>query len=440
MKKADFNRILFTVSRHNVLPLTSGCNFDCAFCSHKQNPPGLEVFTLPNLSAEDYRELIDYLDPGRKIVIGESSTRIIEGEPLCRKDALSILGMVRERFPYTPITITTNGSLLDREKVEKLRELMPVEVNLSINYITPDVRAKFLGINDGTGIMDTVKLLNEHRVPYNGSTVAMEFESWEIEIEKVLLFLEANGARTLRIFYPGYTKFCPDSCCKISYRHLSETVERLAQGSELPVILEPPLITDFNAVVDGVIRESPAFISGIKKGDRIIAVDGNKVLSRVDAFNRILKASEPVIEIMRCGRRFFIRLDKGGRNSSGLVFKYDIDPGQMERVMQAVKSRRATAPLVVTSGMAFDRIKGYFEGRNSNIKVVRVNNRYFGGNINCAGLMVVEDIVSSLIDSPVGEADLILLPSIAFDHRGRDLTGRSFREIEKITGIPAEVI
>lgn len=439
VKTADYNLILHTVSTHNVLPLTSACNFDCIFCSHKYNPPGLEVFTLPYLAKDRYNEMIEFLDPRQRVVIGESSTRIIEGEPLCRKDALDILEMVRKRHRDTPITLTTNGSLVGRDETDRLAALMPLEVNLSVNFLSGKCRRAFLNDSEGSSMYRTIELLDGYGIPYNGSVVAIEFDGWERELESIASCLESHSARTLRVFHPGYTELCLDDRCKVDYLHLAGAVERIAAGTALPVLMEPPDIKDLEPLVSGVIRETPAQAAGFKKGDLILRVGEAESVSRVDAFKKILRAENPSVDIVRNGDGLRSRLIKKKGQPSGLVFNYDIDPEQMADVFRAVSRSKACRPAVVTGEMAYPRIKRYLEERCGAVEVIKSSNRFFGGNIGCAGLMVVGDIINSLEESPV-RADFILVPSVAFDHRGYDLTGRSYREIEETTGIKVQVI
>ncbi len=443
MKKTDYQYILHIVSRNNVLPVTSNCNLDCVFCSHRQNPPGLEVFLLPRLTLDDYNELIEYLDPSRKIVIGESSTRIIEGEPFCHKNIMKVIEMARQRHPHTPLLITTNGCFLDRKKIKQLAEVMPLEMNISINLLGAALRRRLLGDMTGKSMADTVELLAQYGIPFNGSVVALDFPGWDKEFDDIIKLLEETGARTLRVMHPGYSTLCHDDRVKPDYVELSRLIDRKREEYSIPILLEPPHITDFQAVVEGVVRNSPAHTAGIMKGDVITDVNGRAVLSRVDAFNRILSASRPDIRILRKGRYFSVTLDKSKGIASGLVLKYDLDPWYMEQAVKAVNRNRSVTPLFVTSGMAFDRIRRYL-GRYCNaedIEVIRVKNNFFGGNIDCAGLMVAEDIINA-----VGQAekcmdrDLILLPSIAFDYRGRDLTGKSYTYIQDIFDIKVEIV
>ncbi|MTI67097.1 MAG: radical SAM protein, partial [Firmicutes bacterium] len=131
MKKARIDMILNTVQRHNILPITSKCNTSCVFCSHKYNPKDVCVYKLPSLNINEIEDMISFLDPNKKIIIGESATRIIEGEPFVRKDIYEILKKIRS-YSKEVIEITTNGSNLTLDMVKKLKTLEPLELNVSL--------------------------------------------------------------------------------------------------------------------------------------------------------------------------------------------------------------------------------------------------------------------------------------------------------------------
>ena len=101
-----------TVQDNNILPITTICNVRCAFCSHQQNPPEVQAIAIPHLSFDLIIDLLDYLDGGRKIIIGESTSLIMEGEPFTHPQFFETLEAIRHKFPQTP-TIT-RAKYLDR--------------------------------------------------------------------------------------------------------------------------------------------------------------------------------------------------------------------------------------------------------------------------------------------------------------------------------------
>ena len=166
MKTATKDYIINTVYRTNILPVISQCNTSCVFCSHKQNPKEVEVYKLANLELCDFEEIIQFLSPDRKIIIGESATRIIEGEPLLHKNFIEIVELVRRKYPYTPIQITTNGILLNEKLVTRFVELGGIDLNVSVNCIQNDKRKEILGLKEVDDIKEKLLLLNDRIRPY----------------------------------------------------------------------------------------------------------------------------------------------------------------------------------------------------------------------------------------------------------------------------------
>jgi hypothetical protein len=73
---------------------------------------------------------------------------------------------------------------------------------------------------------------------------------------------------------------------------------------------------------------------------------------------------------------------------------------------------------------------------------VKVKNRTYGGNINSAGLLLVDDFVrcagnaiKNLKNQNI-DIDLLVIPKIAFDRFGDDLTGKNFSIIEEKYKLP----
>ena len=86
-------------------------------------------------------------------------------------------------------------------------------------------------------------------------------------------------------------------------------------------------------------------------------------------------------------------------------------------------------------------------GFSSGVKLhLRVpENRYFGGNIIMGDLLVVQDFIEAIqafINEERIYPDLVVIPSSPFHLSGwgRDLTGRVYREIERLTDIPVALV
>lgn len=446
VKPALAQLILESAHQSNILPLTSTCNVRCVFCSHRQNPPGIEIYQLPPRSPEEIRETLDFIDPLKKIVIGESVTRIIEGEPFTHPEIKTVLAAIRERFPATTVQLTTNGTVLDRPMAEFLARLGQVEINLSLNSSCAGTRARLMHDRKAGEAVAAAQLLREYHIPYHGSIVAMPHLTGWADLEGTIRYLAAQEALTIRVFLPGHTRLAPDKL-RVPlglWAELNSFVIKLRQKINVPLTVEPIQLADLKAMVTGVVVGSPAERAGIKPGDRIIRVRGEAVYSRVDAFEKIRRAGGMApLELSRGGEVFFTAVEKRALASSGLVMDYDVHPGLPAAIGRVINGSGCSSALLMTSLLAKDVIRCICPDipTDARLEIMPVASRYFGGNIVSAGLLTVEDFAAAWAER-AGEAgsmggarpDLILLPAVAFDGRGRDLTGRSYHELTDITG------
>jgi len=430
----------------NILPITSKCNTRCIFCSHRFNPSGVKVYRIPPRSIVDIRNALPFIDPFRPIVIGESATRIIEGEPLTHPHLTEILKLLRASFPHTPVSLTTNGILLEQALVELLSRLGNITVNLSLNCIGAAARCRLLGDLDARRAVSSVKLLEASGIPFNGSIVAMpHITGWD-ELEQTVLYLAEHGAETIRIFEPGFSRLAPPELqfSQSLRAELISYIEKWRERTNTPITCEPPHLNGLEAVVAGVLADSPARAAGLQRGDVIKAVNGREVGSRVEAFRLVLKAADPVVTVRRENgppRELLIRKKRHER--SGLVMDYDLDPGLVEDMASVARRRRARNILVLTSQLAAPLLAqgvARFWRENAVVKVLPVTNAFFGGSIRSAGLLTVSDMSEGLRQylalTSADRPDLVLLPGLAFDRKGYDLTGVHYNSLVAEHGIP----
>ena len=439
MKPAPFNLLLEAASKDNILVLTSDCITACVFCSHLQNPVEVDAYYVDKLSREQVDILIEFLNGSDKIIIGESATRICEGEPFIREDIIDILQSIRLRYRETVIQVTTSGIQLNETILTELKRIGKIELNISLNSSSVQGREKLYRGKSHISAVAAVKKLKDYGISFSGSIVAMpHLVGWE-DIRETIYFLSMNGASTIRVFVPGFTRFTKGVLPqKDIMSRLQSFVSDLGKSVDVPVIIEPPGIKDTHAEVLGVMRDSPAWEAGIAKGDRILSINGRKAVSRVDAFLRLFKDGLPELEVLRNGELMNMVIKKRAKTPSGMVFNYDIHPDTITEIEKGLLRNRGIRSLLLTSELSYDLLKSCIpERQGMNIEAVR--NRYFGGNIMCAGLLTVGDIEAHMSEKEQ-LPQVLLLPGIMFDTSGRDLLGRHFKEIEEDLGIKTEVI
>lgn len=438
MQQAPLHMIYEAASRYNILALTSRCATSCVFCSHHQNPPEVEAFFVSDLTMDEAVTAMEFLDGGKKIIIGESATRLCEGEPFIHKDFIKILKLLREKYETAPIQITTSGVYLDRETLGTLKSIGGIELNISLNSCTQEGREK---LYRGRSLMEAVEALKniaDYGISFNGSIVAMPHLVGGKDIEDTIRFLSYWGAETIRVFMPGYTRYSkisipPDNIDDI----LRDIVTKIKNEIKTPLILEPAILNDLTPAVEGVVPGSPAHKTGFKGGELITRINEKAVFSRADAYYTILASANPEIEYSIDGVIKNTILLKNSGERSGLVFNYDIDKETVEAIRTVIGKNKGKRCMLGVSKFGYGVIRECFKNEEVDIEVIE--NNYFGGNIGCSGLLVLEDVKKKLTEKN-HKYEGIILPAIMFDSRGRDLTGKHYKDLEEEMGINIHII
>ena len=432
--------IFNSIQQGNILPVTSRCNLSCIFCSHRQNPSGIEVYPLPHRKPREIRESFKYLSRNEKIIIGESATKIIEGEPFCYHGIKETLQDLRTDFPETPFQITTNGTLLDEDTISLIKKLEPLELVVSLNTLDTDKRKEYLGDKFPQKIQDNIKRMGQAGIKFHGSVVALpHLWGWE-DLKLTLKFLKENGAMTLRLFLPGFTRLAPSPLIfDLSlWEELRLFVQELSSRLETPLLLEPPFLSDFKARIEGIIKNSPAQKAGLQKGDTILKVNHKRVRSRIGAFDLTQGEKDPFLEVCRGESKEQVRIIKKEKEAPGFVLYRDMDFLRAQELIQTLKRYETLEVLVLTSVLGFPLIKHLAEtvsSKRKNLAVKAVNNNFFGGSIMSAGLLVTGDFID-VMESLENQYDLVIIPEEPFDIKGKDLLGNSFLEIQEKAGLP----
>ena len=439
MKAAPYNMLLEAASRYNILTLTTSCAAACVFCSHHQNPKEVEAYYVNKLTKEEAENLVEFLDGNSKITIGESATRICEGEPFAFEYLMDILRLIRYKHPNACIQITTSGISLDEAILKELEVIKNIELNISLNSCNEEGRKKLYGGKTHMQAVAAVEMLKNYAIKFNGSIVAMpHVVGWE-DLKQTIAYLSNQGAETIRVFMPGYTKYTRIALPEENIvRELENMAKALQNIIKTPIIVEPSIINSLDAIVDGIIQRSPAYHKDLSVGCRIMSVNGKTVHSRVDAYNRLYAASNPEVSFEKEEKFFSSVIYKGKNSSSGLVFNYDIDPEAAEMIKRKIDKFNSQECLILVSKLGYGIISKVLEGYER-VKIKIAANNYFGGNIMCAGLLVLEDVEDALKQQDK-LPQAVFLPQVMFDEKGRDLTGRHYMELEENFSIMVVVL
>lgn len=411
------------MSEHNILALTSRCNCRCLFCSHGNNPPGAAVHYCGH---RDYNEVIaslDFLDAKKEVVVGESASTLVEGEPLLYPRLWEVLRALRRKYPRTPVSLTTNGSLLTTEAIKELSALAPISLNLSLN--TLGYRQEVMGDPTPTAVA-APPLLQKAGIRYNGSVVALpEVTGWP-DVAATMAYLQEHGCETIRLILPGYGGMAPQ---EHSYDWTERRDKALTLIAAQPgvVLLEPPFYQNNQAVIYGVTPNSAGARAGFQGGDIVLAVNGKIPRNRHEAWLIIARERQVTIEIKRQKMSKSLVFCKEEGACGGLVFENDLDLRRLEEINAIHRARKGKAALCCsTLGRPYlEANLGIFPALE-NLTVITVPNKYFGGNIGAAGLLTLGDFQSALAGK---DFDYVFLPRECLDYRGHDLENRTITEL-----------
>jgi hypothetical protein len=301
-------------------------------------------------------------------------------------------------------------------------------VVVSLNSATVKGRSLLMGDPHPQRAVEAVGFLQCQELPFHGSIVALPHLVGWADLHETLMLLDRAGALTLRLLLPGYTYLSSPAAVPISgtneafYRFAA----RIKHSLEAPLLVEPPLIEDLAPQIEGVIKGSPAEKAGFKPGDLINTIDGFRPRSRVEAFALTNIKEKSSFSITRQQKSIDLLMQKGKRVASGLVMNYDLDPAQVDRVQRFLSHNERTLMLVSEPALKRWQIAA-ITNTLPGLTFKAVASNYFGGSINCAGLLTISDFARALAEvEDLSCYSKILLPAIAFDSSGRDICGAHY--------------
>lgn len=454
--------ILYSEAEQNVLPLGFSCDANCVFCSHKNIEPHSHLygFTRYSRSSEEIAAHAEFLDPEKPVLIGDSATKISEGEPFLRKDIVGILSAVRKRVKKAPIKITTSGGHIGRDFFDAIGELAPLEINFSLNSydekthesIVPGIRAadafenfESLCSRAGAGILTvgaSLMAVSPEAAPAAGMRDGLERLVGTKGLDIVRIFLPRYCGRVFGEFFRSFGE----------YRGYVSEISSLARSfsfSRIPVIAEPKSPDSAEVTVAGAAPGGRAAALGVIAGAKIVSVNGKKPVSRSHAHSLIAAARKRAVIVLEgaegSGRLEAVFDDFDGRSegSGGIVLEADIPYGSYEALLARDRANAASGrrSLAVTTGLARDYLAAFLEKAGlSSVSPFAAENSFFGGNIDCAGLLTIGDIAAAVSSRPETKRSLVrkdldlIVPAAMLDHLGLDLAGASLFDFAEETG------
>jgi cyclic pyranopterin phosphate synthase len=121
------------------LSVTDRCNLRCQYCM-----PQINFSWLPHDSILTYEEILKVCRT--LATIGVTKVRLTGGEPLVRRDLISLVEKLTEIEEFEEICITTNGVLLE-EYADSLYQAGIRHINISLDSLNPERFAYITGFD-----------------------------------------------------------------------------------------------------------------------------------------------------------------------------------------------------------------------------------------------------------------------------------------------------
>ena len=122
--------------------VTDRCNFRCVYCMPK-SVFGKGYQFLPKSELLTFEEIERVVRAAAEL--GVTKIRLTGGEPLVRRDLEQLISKIRDVSGITDISMTTNASLLTRERARSLRSAGLQRLNVSLDAMDDET---FMRVND----------------------------------------------------------------------------------------------------------------------------------------------------------------------------------------------------------------------------------------------------------------------------------------------------
>ncbi len=123
-----------------IKPVTS-CNLDCIYCSISEGLSSKkhDFVVEKEYLMEELQKLIDFVGEPVEVHIG------VQGEPFMYADIENLFADLEAMESVHTVSIDTNGSLLNGEKIGRLSQFAKLQLNLSLDAIDPETAKTMAG-------------------------------------------------------------------------------------------------------------------------------------------------------------------------------------------------------------------------------------------------------------------------------------------------------
>ncbi len=455
--------------------LATRCDCRCGFCYIRGNPPSLALEQPSRTPEEEYDEAktrLKYFSPSQKRSL--FPTMGSPHEFLSHSHALELLRDLRKKTEL-PLRLSTNGNNLDAEMIRRLASLKPIYLYLSLNSSSPNRRRSIMGTSEAETAIRSLPLLKEAQIPY-----AVVIVPWPVpsiqemvsDLRETLHYSDQNEAHLAEISLPGYSRYFPHPPkfeLEEAWSSVVSTARSVREEVATPVVVKPSLFEEGKfgrglnlPLILGVVKNSPAFRSGLKIGDRILSIGGITTSSRPQArdllhlhhqrrrpFAVSVQRGRETLEILLPPEPFEYPYSPETDHHLGIIFAgAGFRPSLLEELKAVITGRGAKRVLILSSRLVrpvfLQLVQQSSLFGNISIHVEVPENGLFGGNIFMGDLLVVQDFIGAIkkYSQENPPPDLVVIPSSPFSlgQWRRDLEGRPAVEIERAVNLPVAIL
>jgi len=274
----------------------SRCNCDCIMCYNKGNPPSLALKSNKRRTIDEFKEIearLNHFSPSEGVSLFPSLGT--SWEVTAHPHFMQILRSLREKTSK-PLRITTNGKSLTPKMVNELADLKPLYLYLSLNSSSRQRRQRLMRDDKPQIAISAPKLLRDKGIPY-----AVVIVPWPVDsigemcddLHKTIIYADDCGAHLVEVNLPGYSRwFSAQEMFNLDevWKACVSTVRGLREEMGCPIVAMPTMYEE-NLYEEhknlpriiGLVQNSPAARSGLRKGDIITAINNIPVRTRPQA-------------------------------------------------------------------------------------------------------------------------------------------------------------
>jgi len=452
-----------------LTPISGVCNSKCSFCYEEGIPYPRERSLM---SVEEVATRLKYYSSESGKCLFPSNRPHME--TFIHPKAIEIIEQARRHEPGKLFWITSNGSHFTEENIQRLAQLKPLIFKLSLNVADPELNKELMKTGKRTEIaISAPQILQKYRIPFMGSIVAWPTIPLEA-IEETVRYLESCQAYAVRIRLPlthKHLKNQTDFDFNLHWERVALFAQQLRSNCSVPLFVEPPVysVNPIVPEIDGVVQNSPAFRAGVRCGDIVQSINGQRIQTRIEseaALDRCHMAGEKVdLVVERSGERLQFLLedlpntvDTYPYNSDyfyrgenyGIFHVEDFHLKDIKEMFDIIEQYEAENVLLFSSSIVapiFETIVNIIPDFSTcleriNLYIETVKNNSLGGNYDVMDSRFVEDYAGVIRKrlKQGAKIDLILIPDAFGSPWGMDLEGNSHAQLEMEFGIPVKLI